>query len=625
MNQTPSDSDTPTDSHALAATATTAVKTHDQEALDMGWHEHPQDMAQPLIEGVNNDEIWILVRRFNKQLFHVKETKDVQGNLDLHIADEEEFAPDKMRANIERLYMTVVVGVLHVVKHVARLRSWNEQRRTASFCVTYFTAWFLDMLMPLLFATLGVLILYPPSRSFLFPPMPLALVDSDTGHIQRPRAGHLGSGDTVTGAPEKHPGEAVEQEASNFVTGFASIALSSATETRAEEDDKMDNFGKVVPDAHQLARAAVDAQEAAAGDPPHVKHDKTKTPMQEAMWQQARPVMHALADVCDTWERLGNALSPTPPFPGDVPRYRLAGVIAPLLLTSLFVDSAMVVKGSTFSAGALFFGWPVIWRAVHWLNLHYPKWQRLLEIRNTILSGVPTNAQLALTLLRIGEAKKAPLPPPPLSTTPPPTSPEDAHMDADDVPLDVTQSELDLATKPVSSPESGPEQKKGVKGSRLLGFLKGTTRTGVSAVLSADRLKAAAGAQHARDRLGILPRHVQRPLGPVDFSCRYKGQKGRLYVLTTAATPCVAFAKEGGSQLKPVWSVAVEDIVELKKIGGVGWKAKLVIGWATDREVADALQIVDGAGNKWTLTAMQMRDELFNRLIAMGSQKWEMW
>lgn len=30
------------------------------------------------------------------------------GNLDLNIADEEEFSPDKLRANVERLYMTVV-------------------------------------------------------------------------------------------------------------------------------------------------------------------------------------------------------------------------------------------------------------------------------------------------------------------------------------------------------------------------------------------------------------------------------------------------------------------------------------------------------------------------------------
>jgi hypothetical protein len=30
------------------------------------------------------------------------------GDLDLNVADEDEFSPDKLRSNIERLYMTVV-------------------------------------------------------------------------------------------------------------------------------------------------------------------------------------------------------------------------------------------------------------------------------------------------------------------------------------------------------------------------------------------------------------------------------------------------------------------------------------------------------------------------------------
>ena len=56
------------------------------------------------------------------------------GGLDLNIADEDEFSPDKLRANIERLYMTVIIGVMGFGKHIARLRSWREPRRTAAFC-----------------------------------------------------------------------------------------------------------------------------------------------------------------------------------------------------------------------------------------------------------------------------------------------------------------------------------------------------------------------------------------------------------------------------------------------------------------------------------------------------------
>jgi hypothetical protein len=42
-------------------------------------------------------------------MYHVKElTTAPPGGLDLNIADEEEFSPDKLRANVERLYMTIV-------------------------------------------------------------------------------------------------------------------------------------------------------------------------------------------------------------------------------------------------------------------------------------------------------------------------------------------------------------------------------------------------------------------------------------------------------------------------------------------------------------------------------------
>jgi hypothetical protein len=64
---------------------------------------------------------------------------------------------------------------------------------------------------------------------------------------------------------------------------------------------------------------------------------------------------------------------------------------------------------------------------------------------------------------------------------------------------------------------------------------------------------------------------------------------------------------------------------EIKKVGGLGWKTKLVVGWATNREIADGLLIIDKAGNQKQLTAIALREELFNRLVAMGAQMWEAW
>ena len=87
-----------------------------------------------------------------QQIYRVKYLPEPPpGNLDLNCSDEE-FSPDKLRSNLERFYVTVVcyfallslnqkylivyqlVSFVASGKHVARLRSWRETRRTAWFC-----------------------------------------------------------------------------------------------------------------------------------------------------------------------------------------------------------------------------------------------------------------------------------------------------------------------------------------------------------------------------------------------------------------------------------------------------------------------------------------------------------
>ncbi|KAF2687201.1 hypothetical protein K458DRAFT_429155 [Lentithecium fluviatile CBS 122367] len=656
--------DAPTESHALAVEAAKgpeergAVQVgHAEEVVNLGWNEPKEAIANPLVGGLNNEDLWILVRRFNKQMYHVKEIPDPPpGGLDLNIADEEEFSPDKLRSNIERLYMTIGIGLMSVGKHVVRLRSWRETRRTAWFCSAYFAAWLLDLLMPLVSATLITLIICPPARAIMFPPAPIALVSARTGGVQKPKAGTLGSLDSITGAPENHKGEAVEQEASNFVNGIASVALSSATGKHPqggppEEDGEA---GDTVPDPTAIAIGAADAKDKAAGGAPSKEHDKTKVPMETAMWTQMRPIMHGLADLTDTWERFANALSPTPPFPRDRYRVRLAALVAPLVLVSVFVTSYIFMKVMTFGVGFGFFGDPIISRGLALLNRRFPNWQKLLELRNTVLKGVPTNAQLAITLLRIGEANKAPLPPPPHVAGPPPEKPaelseKDLRATGADYPLNATQEELDeaMAHDPTTAYETGGSDidasknvRHGKKGSKVLGFFKGTVKGGVETAIGTDKVKAAAGSHHAKDRLGAVPpRNVDLTSGPVEFRSRFNGKKGHVYITTKTTIPCVAFStdstieKIGSAEredLHPLWSIPVGEIKEMRKAGGYGWKAKLIVGWAMGREVADGLEIIPRdkagqAGEKIRVTAMPLRDELFNRLVAMGGQKWECW
>ncbi|THW62460.1 hypothetical protein D6C91_05614 [Aureobasidium pullulans] len=646
-----------TASHALAQAdhdeKGVAQLSHNAEVKDLGWNEPPSKIPAPLVGGMDNEELWVLVRRFNKQMYHVKEYPyPVPGNLDLNIADEDEFSPDKLRATIERLYMTVGLGMMGFIKQVGRLRSWRERNRTAYFAAAYFVAWLLDMLVPLFTVTLVVLIVYPPSRDVMFPPAPLALVDAKTGGVQKPKAGVLGSTDTATGAPEKHKGEAAEAEASNFVNSIASVALASASGKHPQTEPPPGQAGVAdsIPDPTAIAMSASTAKTSAEGKAAAPTHDKTKVPMETAMWSKMRPIMHGLADVADTWERFANALSPTPPFPRELYRLRLAAVVVPLVAVSLLTSAYMFTKGVTFGIGFGFFGDPVIQPGLRWLNRTFPHWQKLLEIRNTLLKGVPTNAQLTITVLRIGEANKAPLPPPPHSKDPPPDQPveiTDEHLRATgaDWPLNATQEELDeaMAHDPTTAHETAgadidhsKDSKHGKKGHKLISFFKSTVKGTVETTLGADRLKAKAGSEPSKQRLGAVPKTKDYNIdGPVDFACRFHGKKGHTIISTKTAIPYVAFtldkkvADQGSigreEELHPVWTVPVADIKELKKVGGLGWKAKLVVGWALDREVADGMEIVSKTGEVFTITALPLRDELFNRLIAMGGQKWEAW
>lgn len=128
----------PTESHALALNTHAepgAVERNSTtgEVKDLGWFEDPQHVP-PLVGGLKNEELWMFLRRFNKQMYHVKAmTAYPPGGLDLNIADEDEFSPDKLRSNVERFYMDVILGLMGMGNHIARLRSWREPRRTGAF------------------------------------------------------------------------------------------------------------------------------------------------------------------------------------------------------------------------------------------------------------------------------------------------------------------------------------------------------------------------------------------------------------------------------------------------------------------------------------------------------------
>jgi hypothetical protein len=65
--------DKPTESHALAMEAAKAPEVagaaqvdHGDEVVNLGWNEPKEAISNPLVGGLNNEDLWVLVRRFNK-------------------------------------------------------------------------------------------------------------------------------------------------------------------------------------------------------------------------------------------------------------------------------------------------------------------------------------------------------------------------------------------------------------------------------------------------------------------------------------------------------------------------------------------------------------------------------
>jgi len=61
----------PTESHALAMQNPEikglAQIEHGNEVEDLGWNEPKENIAAPLVGGLENEELWLLIRRFNKE------------------------------------------------------------------------------------------------------------------------------------------------------------------------------------------------------------------------------------------------------------------------------------------------------------------------------------------------------------------------------------------------------------------------------------------------------------------------------------------------------------------------------------------------------------------------------
>lgn len=192
---------------------------------------------------------------------------------------------------------------------------------------------------------------------------------------------------------------------------------------------------------------------------------------------------------------------------------------------------------------------------------------------------------------------------------------------------------------PDGARESKPAEEKAHKKtmvSGILGLFRGTTASGVESKRGIDRLRATIGSRHAKNRVGVLRQKgkMTNPIGPVAFDARHKGKHGTVIVDSTKEPPLLYFTTDApqnddvrlesrtlGSVL---FTLPVDEIQEMRKLGGMGWKGKLVVGWALgSKEVVDCLLITGKKpGQTYQLTAMGTRNQLFNRLVAIDGQVW---
>lgn len=190
---------------------------------------------------------------------------------------------------------------------------------------------------------------------------------------------------SLTGAPEAHKGEAVENEATNFVNGIASVATATAIgkspEKAADEDAAKNRLDGLIPDPTNAIVAGGEAQSKTQGGSQSHHHMKAKDPVVDSIWKSMRPAMRGIEDLCDNYERLGNALSPTAPYQQNLPRIRLAAILLPVMLLTATVKVQYMARGATFGMGVAFFSQPYMSRAWQWFTTKYPNWMDFLMIQ----------------------------------------------------------------------------------------------------------------------------------------------------------------------------------------------------------------------------------------------------
>lgn len=145
-------------------------------------------------------------------------------------------------------------------------------------------------------------------------------------------------------------------------------------------------------------------------------------------------------------------------------------------------------------------------------------------------------------------------------------------------------------------------------------------------VVNRARLKTNFGSKQATEKakgeVGILPTKKNTAFaGPSKYKCHYDGKGGWLHITDQAL---LFKADDSTANDHPAVTIHFTDMKRLCRIPAAPGKViKKMAAWAHEKDMLGSIEIEDIYGQIKIFTAMSERDELFNRLVAVGPHRWE--
>lgn len=668
--------------------------THPEEQKEAIKEEHPQVIKREVektkaeerdlkgekpqgtvVAGLEDDRLWAMLRRFDVQITHVlhpaRNLPAAEPDLRPSTLPNLPSHTDVLRSNLERCIAAVGPSSLRGARELQRLMSWSpeERWRTGTYCVVYFTAWIFGYAVAAIMIFLSILVCFPRTRRFLFPPVPPAPFTPPSATDPTNQKGDeslLGNIDGKTVHRTKAE-QAEEQafEATSILKAFTTRLLfdgkkkgkeagnsnvgekEEEPESSSSEDEAAVETAPVdgKPQGLESADIVIGGEKITPAEPLNDKEKKklaqreAKRKRDEMVSKMTKLSEDGLGTVADSIERFANALSPPGPYPDNFARFKIAGafLIPPAFLLT-FVPAWVFGRLATLGFGVGMWGQPLIIKGINKFVEVVPNWQELLDMRNSILSRVPTDTQLTLHLLRVTEALGKPLPRPP----PPPLSGTPKEAIKDTTPAAVTaddDAEVLEAAQEGATAEVAAKTKHKTK-SHITGVFKsaGKHMAGFRGDVKVDGARKQIGDKVDK----VLFRGNIKDDGNIDsYPAKLNGTSGHIIIDSREegiSMPTISFVPVSGT--KAHFVRPVDDIVEIKKshvsmprmalgwasgadVEGLGLTIRFKSGVQQAKEFAAGPDAPKDDGETMHFRRVGRREGLFTRLISIGRQRWE--